>query len=555
MNAAIYYHSEAYSTQGPKLMGRNAAGESFLRGFIQHSASKEFWALVSSDSDAKDFTLRAREGGRSEPVKLIQTKDLGALSQAGVLYYPGPDINEQAFKRRAITGEDSDWSLCGITHTTSSAGVMDAITNWLSAPLKAWDAVICTSEAVKKNVECLLSHQAEYLKDRLGAAKFELPQLPVIPLGVDVGQFISSDDEKIKARQSLQIKASSIVVLYVGRLSFHAKANPLAMYQALARVSAGKSVVLVECGWFANQYIEDAFKDAAKIICPSVHRIVLDGRDAKMRQLAWASADIFCSLSDNIQETFGITPVEAMSAGLPCLVSDWDGYKDTIRHGVDGFRIPTTMPKAGLGIDLANRYALGIDNYDMYCGNTSSFIAVDVDELSEKLELLVTDPSLRSTMGQSAHQRARDNFDWKIIVPKYEALWDELSKIRLKHLSQNKTRLRNANQWPARMDPFLTFSAYPTATLALLDQVEITSSNVMAAREQFGLLSALSLVNYTKEVNQSLADISQLIEAVGENGNQVQAVIENYLGQEKALAYRSIVWLMKLGVLRVKNSG
>ena len=31
MTAAIYYHPEAYTTSGPKLMGRNAAGESFSR--------------------------------------------------------------------------------------------------------------------------------------------------------------------------------------------------------------------------------------------------------------------------------------------------------------------------------------------------------------------------------------------------------------------------------------------------------------------------------------------------------------------------------------------
>ena len=36
MSACIYYHPEAYTTSGPKLMGRNAAGESFLRGFVSH---------------------------------------------------------------------------------------------------------------------------------------------------------------------------------------------------------------------------------------------------------------------------------------------------------------------------------------------------------------------------------------------------------------------------------------------------------------------------------------------------------------------------------------
>ena len=32
-------------------------------------------------------------------------------------------------------------------------------------------------------------------------------------------------------------------------------------------------------------------------------------------QAAWRAADLFVSLSDNVQETFGLTPVEAM--GVP----------------------------------------------------------------------------------------------------------------------------------------------------------------------------------------------------------------------------------------------
>ena len=28
-----------------------------------------------------------------------------------------------------------------------------------------------------------------------------------------------------------------------------------------------------------------------------------------------------------------------MAAGLPSVVSDWDGYRHSIRHGEDGFRI------------------------------------------------------------------------------------------------------------------------------------------------------------------------------------------------------------------------
>ena len=58
----------------------------------------------------------------------------------------------------------------------------------------------------------------------------------------------------------------------------------------------------------------------------------------------WAAADIFLSLVDNPQETFGLAPVEAMAAGVPVVVSDWDGYRYTVSDGVEGFRISTLSP-------------------------------------------------------------------------------------------------------------------------------------------------------------------------------------------------------------------
>ena len=93
--------------------------------------------------------------------------------------------------------------------------------------------------------------------------------------------------------------------------------------------------LLIECGWTANDQIAQAFSEARAKLCPSVRSIVLDGRINDVRDTAWAAADVFCSLSDNIQETFGLTPIEAMAAGLPVVVTDWDGYKDTVRNGIE----------------------------------------------------------------------------------------------------------------------------------------------------------------------------------------------------------------------------
>ena len=75
-------------------------------------------------------------------------------------------------------------------------------------------------------------------------------------------------------------------------------------------------------------------------------RLKIDFADAEKRDLL-AASDLFVSPVDNVQETFGLTPIEAMAAGLPSVVSDWDGYRDTVQHVEHGFRIPTLAPPAG----------------------------------------------------------------------------------------------------------------------------------------------------------------------------------------------------------------
>ncbi len=558
MTAAIYFHPEAYSTAGPKLMGRNAAGESFLRGFFAHSQATEFWAQVDKPEHAQAFAQAAHAAGRSEPVKAVDKTSLAALAQAGVVYYPGPGIGEHAWHRALAGGTAGHgaWSLCGITHTISSAGAMDALANLLTAPVQPWDAVICTSTAGKDNVTRLLQTQADYLRQRLGVQRLVLPQLPVIPLGIHTQDFIFTAQQRQRARQKLAVNKNTLVVLYTGRLSFHAKAHPLAMYQALqqaaATLPAGQQVLLVECGWHANEFIAKAYADAARLTCPNVRVVNLDGRKADDRQTAWASADVFCSLSDNIQETFGIVPIEAMAAGLPVVVADWDGYKDTVRDGVDGFRIPTLMPGAGLGTDLAQRHALDMDTYDMYCGHTCSLVAVDVQATAQAFTRLFASSELRQTMGEAGRARARTVYDWATIIPQYEALWAQLTEIRKTQIQapQAPDLKPLAHPWPARMDPFHAFASYPTQTLTpqtLLALVDADASTALARVAQY---QTLAMVNFAKLVLPTEAEVQTLLAGVAAGPQAAGALVAVIAPERQAFVFRTLVWLVKLGILK-----
>ena len=60
MQSAIYFHPEPYSNSGKKLMGRDAAGESFLRGYTTYSENTEFCAVTREKENTRPFIQTVR---------------------------------------------------------------------------------------------------------------------------------------------------------------------------------------------------------------------------------------------------------------------------------------------------------------------------------------------------------------------------------------------------------------------------------------------------------------------------------------------------------------
>jgi hypothetical protein len=408
----------------------------------------------------------------------------------------------------------------------------------------------------------LLQAQVNYLQERLGITKFVMPLMPVIPLGIHTKDFEFSTQQKQNARAALGADTNTLVVMFMGRLSFHAKAHPLAMYQALEIAvqkasKQGKKVVLVECGWHANEFIQNAYTEAAQLACPSVRVITLDGRIADNRTTAWAGADIFCSLSDNIQETFGIVPIEAMAAGLPVVVSDWDGYKDTVRHEIDGFRIPTSMPKAGMANDLALRHALQVDTYDMYCGFTSSLIAVDIEAAARALGQLFESSELRAQMGAAGRKRAEEVYDWKVVIAQYEGLWTQQHELRRQaQLDIASKKQSISNIWPARIDPFFSFESYPSSVVQESTQLCLVDTSKELAIQRAKLYFNMAMVSYAKLVLPSLQEIEGVLNQAPENTTVPQPAqdwVKAISEERKALVFRGLSWLIKMGILKIAS--
>ena len=55
----------------------------------------------------------------------------------------------------------------------------------LVAPTQPWDALICTSPAVRQAMERMFEEYGDYLGERTRGIRPPQPALPVVPLGVD----------------------------------------------------------------------------------------------------------------------------------------------------------------------------------------------------------------------------------------------------------------------------------------------------------------------------------------------------------------------------------
>jgi len=546
-NAAIRFHSSAV-TGGPKLMGMQAANEGFIRAFARHAAVDVIHCLVDDRAHADQFAKIVRAMRPDAKIRAVHSRTLASVADPGCVSWMDPTIGRMAWRRRAFGARA--FSLCGLTHTVSSGGTMEHLSELVFAPLQPWDALVCTSDAVHKAVETLLGQTAAYVKARFGAAQVPMPELATIPLGVDCDALKRDDAARTKFRGQLGIGHADIAVLFVGRLSYHAKANPFPMYVALERV-AGKSKAklhLIQAGWFANREIERGFRDGARELMPSVAAHFLDGREAAVRAGIWSAGDIFCSLSDNVQETFGLAPVEAMVAGLPGVVSDWNGYKDTVRDGEDGFRVPTIMPAPGAGADLADRLFAGAETYDRFIGAASQAVAVDIDAAAAALEKLVADAGLRRRFGATAAARARAVFDWSVVIRRHQELWAELAE-----------RRRSAPEFPAAapgpglaanpqaLDPFAMFANYPSDTLGPHHRVALGDGGAA----QVAALFARQLSNYCAGDLLSQAEAAKLAECLGKGAASVEDLAAMFPAERRAAVERGIVWLMKYGAARI----
>lgn len=483
---AIFFHSDAVESEGKELVGRRSAGQSFLKGYLTHAGGEHVAAVTQTQAAADTFEKTVRAMGETRPVKVQTLRGQKGFADAGAVVFPGPGYLDAAWRRQRF--DPAACSLIGITHTVSTRRVMEGMHNLIAEPVEPWDAIICTSRAVQSVVKTQMELEAEYYRRRFGASRVPIPQLPLIPLGIHAADFGRSGAGRGAMRKRFDAPDDAIVIMTMGRFTAVEKANPAPMFIALEQVAkaTGKPVHLWMVGWASRTAEEELHTKGAAALCPSVKTQIIDGRDADVRRHIWSGADIFTLPVDNIQETFGLVPVEAMAAGLPVVMPDWNGFRDTVVHGETGYLVPTVMAQAGSGPMIAQRFADGTDGYLQYLLLVQQQTIIDIPAYRDAFIALVENPDKRRAMGDAGQRHVLAHLDWKAVMPQYLDLTAELAKIR-HGATPSTTRLSKTAISPTEVDPFTLYKSYPTThptAQSIVTHVRAIDAESLAALDQ-----------------------------------------------------------------------
>ncbi len=553
ITATLQYISEAYAgaaTPGD-INGRRLAGSSFFKGFLRHTSSDEIQLIGGDKSDLVPVRQLAGDVAPDKRVKVVERFQLDELGDHSVILRPDPDLAKLAYQRLHF-GQNA-FSICGVTHTTSGYRLPDPFVDLRLTPVEPWDGLICTAETVKTSLEYRLDATDEYLTRRFGGVTPARPQMPVIPLGVNIDEFQVTPRDRSILRAEIGAGDDDIVVSTLARLSPHYKFDPFPIYLAMEKAAqaTGKTLHLLFSGFFLGDYADHVFRTGAAQLAPGVKVHFRKADDETTRREALAGSDIFVFAIDSIQETFGLAPIEAMAAGLPVIASDWNGMKDTVSADV-GFRIPTRSVRGDFSKTEALLNEVGYDDMVPHMTLMSGMAEMNVPDFAEKIAVLATNDDLRASMGEAGRKRAAQIYDWSQIIPQYEAFWAELDSIRRAAKRSEVDRYKDVPS-PVAPPIFDFFACYPTVQ-SFAPEVRFS----LAANASEDRLKLIYQARNYQTVKRTPLNLKAASEVLGLIGDWKAKAAPDFTALLKASEHgeevveKTLIWLLKYDLIRTE---
>ena len=417
------------------------------------------------------------------------------------------------------------------------------------------DSIICTSAAMRRALQNILDCLKERFYARYGAEISYSGRIDLIPLCVDTEKFRPHD--KASARNQIKLPQEAFIILTLGRMSV-SKTDLVPFVGVLKWLVVNnpqRHILWVAAGTEDDgysAYLMQAAKDAG--IATRI-KVMLDISN-HIKQLLLPSSDVFVSLSDTTTESFGLAPIEAMACGVPQVVTNWDGYRDTVLHGETGFLLPTYWTDCCQ--DLRNTGAIAGSSFDFV--RLGQSVATDIRRAVEFLQYVIQNDGLRKGMAYRSRQRALTTFSYAAVANQYDLLLRELLNI-----AGNSHRCK-ASRPIDETAYYRCFGHY--ASVALSDDTVLRASAVgqgTITETMEAFCHGSGVIPEDRRIRGLILDIlrdngrkEQMTRTVGRGKVEIDTIgeLSNKLTHYNGLwntsyILRNIMWMVKYGLIEV----
>ncbi|HET8653979.1 MAG TPA: N-acetyl-alpha-D-glucosaminyl L-malate synthase BshA [Longimicrobiaceae bacterium] len=226
-----------------------------------------------------------------------------------------------------------------------------------------------------------LTAVSEYLKEET-VRHFAVPgeKIHVVPNFVDPALY---DRDRYPCRKSALTNEGEKLVMHISNF------RPVKRVADVVRIFRGISAALPARLVFVGDGPERHTAADEATHLGIADRVLFLGKQDNVAELL-ACADLF--LLPSASESFGLSALEAMSAGVPVVASASGGLPEVVESGITGFLAPVGQ----------------------------------VDEMADAAIEVLGDPALWDRMSAAARERAVERFSIARVVPEYEDYYHEV---------------------------------------------------------------------------------------------------------------------------------
>ncbi len=453
----------------PRAIGRLVANHDFVRALLKYGQFGEFVFSNPSVTNLKAFGEAVRTWGLSEErlqrlrfVSYVGLPSILSSQRFHVFHLGGWGWAMAGLHYVRARYACNPWPITAVTHSLNGRELVDHAVRLSHAGMSPYDAIFCTSRDGREAMRSLLAGGAAI------AGRSFAGRLEDVPLGID-DDLLEAAGNRAAGRTRLRIPPAAVVLLVLGRITPTQKMDLAPLIDVFARRIVPESphpVVLLLAGSASPEDLALVKESVTRAGVESAVRVQANFPAAAKADIL-AAADVLVSPVDNAQETFGLSILEAGAAGLPVVASRYDGYKDLVRDGVDGFLVDTVAaPVDPMG-----------DWFDLMDPNIAQLfqaqgVAVDMEQLAVRTLRLIADDGLRASMGRAGRAKIDREYRWSRVIARYEECWDRLAAA---------ARATGLVTPPSPRNPYDVasaglFSHYATRTLAADDLVVATGA-------------------------------------------------------------------------------